>query len=56
MYSIINVNKENKILKTIEVSFLISVTPKTKNTINPKINAYIIPKIKKIFLFDILLN
>ena len=56
MYSIINVNKGNKILKTIEVSFPILVIPKMKNTINPKVSACMIPKMKKMFLFGILLN
>ena len=49
MYSIINVNKGNKILKTIEVSFPILVIPKMKNTINPKVSACMIPKMKKMF-------
>ena len=56
MYSIINVNKGNKILKTIEVSFPILVVPKMKNTINPKVSACMVPKMKKILLFCILLN
>jgi hypothetical protein len=56
MYSIINVHKGNKILKTIEVSFPILVIPKRKNTINPKVSACKIPKMKKMFLFGILLN
>ena len=56
MYSIINVNKGNKVLKTIEVSFPISVIPKMKNAINPKVIACKIPKMKKMFLFSIILN
>ena len=45
MYSTINVNKGNKILKTRDVSFLILVIPKMKNTINPKVIACKVPKI-----------
>ncbi|MFH1770737.1 MAG: hypothetical protein ABH828_04215 [archaeon] len=44
MYSIINVNNGNRILKTIEVSFPILVVPKMKNRINPRVIACKIPK------------
>jgi len=57
MYSTINVNKGNKILKRMEVSFPILVIPRMKNAINPKVSACKIPKIQKmLFLFCIMLN
>ena len=45
----IKVNRGNKTLKRMVVSFPILLVPKTKNTINPKMRACKIPKIKKIF-------
>ncbi len=50
MYSTINVNNENKILKTIEVSLLILVVSKMKNRMTPKVIVCKIPKIQKTFL------
>ena len=44
MYSIISVNKGNRILKRIEVSIPTLVVPRIKNTINPKVSACKVPK------------